>query len=94
MARPSGSPRTSEAHQTTRSMLLVVDLEPVFRAGLQSMLETGGHAVEPCELTDLLARLALGGVDGLVLDARADLGDYCADLVRQARAVTPARAHH
>ena len=86
-ARPSRSPST---HPGARpSALLVVDQEPVYRVGLQRILETAGHVVELGEPSACVLRAGRRDLAGLVLDARCGPGDYAVALVRQVREAAP-----
>lgn len=89
MARPR---RASEAPARARppsGPLLVVDREPVYSAGLQSILEAAGHVVEHAAAADCAVRAARGDLAGLVLDAQAGSGDYGVALVREVNAQAP-----
>jgi DNA-binding NarL/FixJ family response regulator len=70
-------------------VVLVVDQEPVYRAGLECLLEGTGHVVEQAEPAACVQRAAQGDLAGLVLDARCGPGDYSVGLVSQVGQVAP-----
>lgn len=83
----SGSRRLSTRAGASRGVILVVDPEPVYAAGLEAILLAAGYRAEQCTVADCLSRVGAGDVLCLVLDARLGRGDYGVGLVRDVRDV-------